>query len=215
MKELYFTIDNLEAKAKAMLAKCNRSRFPKSLDINHCALLLIDLQAYFLDQKSTAFIPSSEAIVPRLLQLSSVWQEAGLKQICTRHIDSEEQPSEMTRWWKKSLPENDPYNQLISEFDDSLSPVIVKKHYDVFMDTALEAMLKESDITQLLIGGLKTNLCCETTARSAFMRGFDVFFLVDGTATNNQSYHEASLLNLSYGFATLVLTGDILKSLKP
>ena len=30
-----------------------------------------------------------------------------------------------------------------------------------------------------------TNLCCETTARSAFVRDFDVLFLSDGTATSN------------------------------
>ena len=45
--------------------------------------------------------------------------------------------------------------------------------------------------------------------QSAFMRGFDVFFAVDGTATYNESFHRASVLNLSHGFPTAVLYEDI------
>lgn len=41
-----------------------------------------------------------------------------------------------------------------------------------------------------------TNLCSETTARSAFVRDFDVIFLSDGNATLTPEMHEATLLNL-------------------
>jgi isochorismate hydrolase len=58
------------------------------------------------------------------------------------------------------------------------------------------------------------HLCCETTARSAFTRGFEVFFLVDGTASYNRDFHQASLLNLAHGFATLLLTGEALAALE-
>jgi bifunctional isochorismate lyase/aryl carrier protein len=56
-----------------------------------------------------------------------------------------------------------------------------------------------------------THLCCETTARAAFVRGFDVFFLVDGTATYNQDYHQATLLNLAHGVAVLTDVNKIIK----
>ncbi len=46
-----------------------------------------------------------------------------------------------------------------------------------------------------------TNLCCETTARDAFVRDFRVFFLADGTAASSQEMHLASLINLEFGFA--------------
>jgi isochorismate hydrolase len=54
-----------------------------------------------------------------------------------------------------------------------------------------------------------TNLCCETTARDAFVNDFRVFFLSDGTATVGQEMHEASLRNLEYGFATLLMCEEI------
>jgi isochorismate hydrolase len=55
-----------------------------------------------------------------------------------------------------------------------------------------------------------THLCCETSARAAFVRGFEVLFPVDGTATYNQAFHRATLLNLSHGFAKVVLADEIL-----
>ena len=65
----------------------------------------------------------------------------------------------------------------------------------------------------MVVSGVMTHLCCETTARSAFVRGFEVFFLIDGTATYNKEHHLATLLNLSHGFANLVLSGEIFVAL--
>jgi len=65
----------------------------------------------------------------------------------------------------------------------------------------------------LAVTGVMTHLCCETTARSAFMRGFDVFFAIDGTATYTEALHRAALLNLAHGFTLPVLTEEILASL--
>jgi isochorismate hydrolase len=55
-----------------------------------------------------------------------------------------------------------------------------------------------------------THLCCETTARSAFIHGFEVFFTIDGTATYTEAHHRATLLNLANGFATPVLVAELL-----
>jgi isochorismate hydrolase len=54
-----------------------------------------------------------------------------------------------------------------------------------------------------------TNLCCETTARDAFVRDFRVFFLADGTATANHDLHLSSLKNLAFGFATITTFGEL------
>jgi isochorismate hydrolase len=42
------------------------------------------------------------------------------------------------------------------------------------------------------------------------MRGYDVWFAIDGSATYNRDYHKASLLNLSHGFAVPVLVNEVL-----
>ncbi|MCD4801936.1 MAG: isochorismatase family protein, partial [Anaerolineales bacterium] len=50
-----------------------------------------------------------------------------------------------------------------------------------------------------------------TSARAAFVQGYEVFFLVDGTATYNREYHQASIQNLAHGFAVLTMIEDLQK----
>jgi isochorismate hydrolase len=58
-----------------------------------------------------------------------------------------------------------------------------------------------------------TNLCCETTARDAFMRDYRVFFLIDGTATGKDDHQLATLKNLGFGFATLMTCDELVQHL--
>jgi len=62
----------------------------------------------------------------------------------------------------------------------------------------------------VLITGVMTHLCCETTAREAFVRDFKVFFAIDGTATKSDDLHVASLKTLTDGFAIPVTTEEVL-----
>ncbi len=93
------------------------------------------------------------------------------------------------------------------------APVVIKSQYDAFYKTNLLQLLKNDKIKQVVITGVMTNLCCETTARSAFVRGFEVLFVVDGTATQNELMHRATIINLAYGFAVPVRTQDLIKQL--
>ena len=85
-----------------------------------------------------------------------------------------------------------------------------KSQYDAFYKTSLEERLKDFGANQLVVTGVLTHLCCESTARSAFIRGFEIFFVVDATASYNKQYHLSSLRNLSHGFVTPVLSEELL-----
>jgi nicotinamidase-related amidase len=58
-----------------------------------------------------------------------------------------------------------------------------------------------------------TNMCCETTARSAFVKGFDVVMPVDATAAYNYEFHLATFLNLAYMFSRPIKTKTLIDSL--
>ena len=64
-------------------------------------------------------------------------------------------------------------------------------------------------VTDVVITGVMTHLCCETTARSAFVRGYRVWFPVDGTATFNLDFHLGTLRALAHGFASIPLVRDV------
>jgi nicotinamidase-related amidase len=63
-------------------------------------------------------------------------------------------------------------------------PVLTKTSHNAFTTTNLQQLLTSRAITEVVITGLRTEQCCETTARLASDLGYRVTFVLDGTATN-------------------------------
>lgn len=70
-------------------------------------------------------------------------------------------------------------------------PVIDKTSHNAFTTTNLQQILTARGIGELVICGLRTEQCCETTARLASDLGFDVTFVIDATATNPIEHPDA------------------------
>jgi nicotinamidase-related amidase len=70
---------------------------------------------------------------------------------------------------------------LLDPADDE--PVLVKTVHNAFTTTDLQARLDEQGIRHVVVCGIRTEQCCETTARLASDLGYDVTFVVDATAT--------------------------------
>lgn len=108
-----------------------------------------------------------------------------------------------------------------TSFDDEI--LFEKNVNSAFIGTDLEKHLREKQITTLVLVGLTTNHCCETTARMAGNFGFNVYFVRDATATFDRYFegttvpaeevHRNSLANLNEEFATIVTTEEILRRL--
>ena len=215
-RETYFTAQNLAQTAGEMrLALEAPHRTPAAnYEPGHSALLVLDMQAYFLEPESHAYIPSAPAILPGIQALVQAFQQKDLPVIFTRHANTPSDAGGMAAWWRELIDVRSPLSGIVAQLDTRSGLVLPKTQYDAFYATPLEAELRRRQVTQVVVSGVMTHLCCETTARAAFVRGFRVFFLVDGTATYNQDFHRASLLNLSHGFATLSLVSEILDALQ-
>lgn len=214
-KEDYFTPDTLASTVQEMLAQCQSlSQLGRShFDPLRSALLVLDMQRYFLDPSAHAFVPSAPTIVPGLVHLVEAYAARNLPVYFTRHTNSPQGAGQMAVWWRDLIAPESPASAIVPEFDLSTGQVIEKSQYDAFFNSALETSLATRQVKQVVIGGVMTHLCCETTARSAFMRGYQVYFLLDGTATYNRQFHQASLLNLAHGFAAITQVSDILAAL--
>jgi isochorismate hydrolase len=173
------------------------------------ALLVLDVQEYFLRPTSHAFIPSAPAILPNLQLLITNYRAANRPIIFTRHLNTDADAAMMSRWWRDVIRADAPDSVLSPALDTSAGVIIEKSQYDAFYRTQLDDVLRERGVEQVVVTGVMTHLCCETTARSAFTRGFEVFFCVDGTATYTEEVHRSSLLNLSHGFAVPVLSSHV------
>jgi isochorismate hydrolase len=212
VKEAYFTPHNLAEKSRAMLAEleplCQRhagQTFAPGL----AALLVLDMQAYFLQAVSHAFVPSAAAILPNVARLAEIFSGFNQPIFFTRHVNTDADAGSMAAWWRDLLRPDAPESLIVPALDTSRGTVLRKNQYDAFHETALENELRRLGVEQVVVTGVMTHLCCETTARSAFMRGFQVFFCVDGTATYTEAFHRAALLNLAHGFSRPMLCGEI------
>jgi nicotinamidase-related amidase len=175
------------------------------------ALFVIDMQQFFCTPSSHAYFKDSTKIIPNIHQLITIYRHTSLPVIFTRYaLLTTESPGAMGRWWHDVLYDDNNLSNIIAQLKPlPHEPVIRKTQYSAFYQTELQSILHKLKVTNILITGVLTHLCCETTARDAFMRNFDVFFVKDATASDKKNLHNASLQTLSDGFARLVTTNEV------
>lgn len=215
--EPYVTTESLESKTQLWLeriAPFNQHRL--KLNKEKSALLVIDMQKFFLDPNSPTFTCGGLAILPNLEKLISTFRNAKRPVIYTRHVHHPERLDAgiMEWWWEGMCLEGTPE----SEIHDDIAPhpnekAVLKHRYSAFYNTDLETVLRCLKVEDLVISGIMTNMCCESTARDAYYRDYRVFFLADATGTINEDMHLASLLNLAFGFAYVTTADSIIEQL--
>lgn len=215
----YVTDKTIDKKSREWLSKiAPYNDHPMKLDPAKSALLVVDMQEFFLDPSSPTFTCGAAAILPSVRRLLKAFRDAGRPVIFTRHVHHPDDLDSgiMAWWWKGKCVEGSPE----SEIHPSIAPrpnekVVYKHRYSAFYNTDLETVLRCLKVEDLVIAGVMTNMCCESTARDAYYRDYRVFFPADGTGTINEEMHLASLLNLSYGFALVTTSEEIVAAMKP
>lgn len=74
-------------------------------------------------------------------------------------------------------------------FGDRVETVHGKVGFNAFSDTALDAVLRERGITDVLVAGMVTSLCIDSTGRAAYERGYDVTIVSDCTSARTAAEH--------------------------
>lgn len=91
-----------------------------------------------------------------------------------------------------------------------------KPRFGAFHGTDLEMVLRARGIDTVIVSGIATNVCCETTAREANVRDFRVFFLSDGTSTfaigdlSKEEIQKATLTTLGACFAQVIAVDEMI-----
>jgi nicotinamidase-related amidase len=154
--------------------------------------------------------PDAEA---RQAALLAAWRAAGLPVVFTLH-DSREAASPL----KAALPTGAPKPGL-GPGDGEV--VVTKNVNGGFFGTNLELELRRAAVARLVVAGFFTNMCVETTARTAGNLGFDTYVVGDACATTNrigpdgldhepELIHQLSLASLHGEFCTVLQTADAL-----
>ena len=187
-------------------------RDPGTVECEKTALLIIDMENYFASPSGNSFLSDTKYIVPNIKKLLCYFREHKLPVIYTahQHLNPSVDGGMLSKWWGSSIMEGSLQAEICDELKPAGERVIKKRRYSAFYQTDLELLLRGMNIENLVITGVMTNLCCETTARDAFVRDFRVFFMADGNCSATEEMHLASLKNLAFGFAHVLAADDMI-----
>jgi ureidoacrylate peracid hydrolase len=94
-------------------------------------------------------------------------------------------------------------------------PVVTKHRYSAFYNTDLDSILRSHGIRTIVLTGVATNVCVETTAREGFVRDYYVVLVADGTATYSAEDQQATLRNIDRFFGEVATIADIVSVWSP
>ena len=119
MKDTYFKPETITPTAQKMLHDLGKLRKERAFDLACAALLVLDMQDYFLDSASHAYIPSGGSIIPGIRKLVAVFEEASRPIIFTRHINTTDDAGAMAHWWRDMITEENIFSQITESLDTS------------------------------------------------------------------------------------------------
>jgi ureidoacrylate peracid hydrolase len=88
--------------------------------------------------------------------------------------------------------------------------IVTKHRFNAFVGTDLEVILRAKSIQTVLICGVTTNICVESTARHAFFVDYYVVVPTDAVANWEKPAHDAALANINFGFGQLTTVDEVL-----
>ncbi len=179
------------------------------------ALLMVDIQNDYFPGGNNELVGSPEASI-KAKKLLEAFREKKLPVIHIQHIS--------TRSGATYFVQNTPgvrFNENVTPLPDEI--IIIKHFPNSFRNTELLDVLKKAGVGKLIICGMMTHMCIDSTTRAAFDLGFDCIVAQDACATKNISFdksvipadsvHRAFLGALSGMFAKVVSTETILSEL--
>jgi ureidoacrylate peracid hydrolase len=223
---------NTQASIEAAQRLSHRSlltTLEQKVDPRHAALIVVDMQNDFcarggMMDKEGADISAVQAMAKRLPDLIAAARAAGALVVFIRNVYSTEGNSYLSDVYLEQAARRRDGSYTIrdvcgpdsweGDFYEAIQPLsgepIVTKHrYSAFHNTDLETILRSHGTRTVVLTGVATNVCVETTARDAFMRDFYVVFTADGTACYSDETHDATLRTIDKYFGPVVQVAEV------
>ena len=200
-----------------------------TIDAGRTALVVIDMQNYFVAEGFAAEIAAARDIVPNINRMAKALRSAGGPVVwiqttaagALEHWGNHHKYMLTPQRGERRLTELDETHagfKLYPKLEASPDDLRVKKlKYSAFIagSSDIDAQLKNRGIETLLIAGTATNVCCESSARDAMMLDYRVIMLSDGNATLTDQEHAATLDNFLIFFGDVMTTDEAVARLVP
>jgi len=200
------------------------------------ALIVIDMQHGFIDEGASLEVAAARDIIPNISKLINACRSKGAPVIFTEfvyadnvpclrgdpfgieHLASEGSPGFGSKSSNCLIGHNAGTGVESADTIDELKPapeeLIVRGHtYDKFYGTPLDLALRSQGITHLLMTGITTDVCVNSTLIAATQRNYRVTAITDGCASPWPELHEACFKIWQPKFARLKLTAEVLSEI--
>jgi nicotinamidase-related amidase len=196
------------------MAHIDARPYSYSLPVRPPALVVIDMQRDFVEPGGFGAslgndVSLLQACVPVIAKLLSTARKLGMPVVHTREAhraDLADCPPAKRMRGKGSLRIGDvgPMGRLLIDGEpgnaiiESLQPIageyeIAKPGKGAFYATSLQDVLQRLDVTHLLITGVTTEVCVQTTMREANDRGYECLLVEDGTESYFPAFKQVTL----------------------
>ncbi|QDP42256.1 cysteine hydrolase family protein [Radiobacillus deserti] len=192
---------------------------------NHTALLIVDMQNDYCHEKGYLAKQGLDvSMVPSMIEplkdciIEAEKAKVPILFIRTIHQDSTDSKtwtSRMKNTGQGGLCRKDTWGASFFEVEPKPNDIVVTKHrYSAFINTRLESVLRTYGIKTLVLAGVSTNVCVESTARDGFMLDYDVVLLSDCTGAFSQQEHDMALENVDKYFGSVLPSEEVMNAWK-
>jgi ureidoacrylate peracid hydrolase len=213
---------------KAKQTRDGRLNAYNALDGRKTALVVVDMQNYFVADGMPGCAPEARTIVPNINRLALATRMAGgtVIWIQTEALigDPEDwanrkEATSAARWAKRQ--------SLLARSGDGFAiypacevlpedKIAIKYRYSAFIPypSELDGQLRKDGIDTLLVTGVATSTCCDSTARDAAMWGYRTIMVSDGNADHTDALHNHTLGKFLVTFGDVQTTDELVVKLK-
>ena len=181
---------------------------------SHTALLVVDMQNEFCSPdgvpgKNGADVAPVRAIIPTLQRMIAAARASGVRVIFFRHTHEADlrnlSPARLSFYAMLYGGKISPYHAIRGSWGHAIIPelapaadetVVDKDRSSAFIATNLDLILRSNRIESVVIVGMATHACVESTARDAGFFDYYTAVATDGVADYSPQLHEASLLTM-------------------
>ncbi len=197
-----------------------------SIPLDNTAVLVVDMQRAFFDNNDSlgqagVDVTPLRAAIPGTKRLIADARAAGVPVIYTRYVYHEGMADfgpirgvkAEERVAANSLGAGEPEIEIIDELAPLPGEIVIdKSRPSAFYGTRLEPVLTGLGIRNLVICGVTTNICVETTARDAGQRDYGTYVVRDAVAEFTPERNHYALFAIDWSFGQTVMLDEIEES---
>ncbi len=198
----------------------------ESLTPSKTALVVVDRQDYFVKDGMPSPVPGGRAIVANINRLAQAVR-AAKGMVVWIQTEVPAAPDDWANRREATSPEVwSSRQELLARNGEGFAifaalevrpedPIAIKIRYSAFIPhpSELETLVRERGIDTLLIAGVATSTCCESTARDASMWGWRTIMVADGNADQTEALHRHTLGKFLVSFGDVQSTDQLIGKL--